>query len=147
MLRAAVAGAPAVCPPMPADLDGPAVAPDLPEPAPVDGPSMVVVDDAPDGDDVAAPAARVASSAEPAAVPVDREWRLLAKLGDVRSVSFVGPVPLLVTGLVSGPPDTEALLHRLHGMSELVQMLVLTGDERVARWAEGLGPEASVVHW
>ena len=79
--------------------------------------------------------------------PVNREWRLLSRLGDVRSVAHVGSVPLLVAGINAGSPDTAALLHRMHGMSELVQMLVLTDDERVARWAEGLGPDAGVTHW
>ncbi len=125
-------------PPVPADLDGPAAAPDLPEPAPVAGRSMVAVDDAPAGDDLAALAAQVASSAQPAAVPVDREWRLLAKLGDVRSVSFVGPVPLLVTGL-----SVRAAGHR--GAAAPGARHVRTGpdagaDRRRARRAVGRGP-------
>ena len=78
---------------------------------------------------------------------VDREWLLLSRLGDVRSVSYVGSVPLLVSGIDTSTPDAPALMHRMHGMSELVQLLVLTDDERVARWAEGLGADAAVVHW
>jgi uncharacterized small protein (DUF1192 family) len=81
------------------------------------------------------------------AAGVDPEWLLLARLGDLRSVSYVGSVPLLVSGIDTASPDAPALMHRMHGMSELVQMVVLTDDERVARWAEGLGPDAAVVHW
>jgi hypothetical protein len=84
---------------------------------------------------------------EVATLPVDREWRLLSRLGDVRSVGEAGAVPLLVTGVDAAAPDTAALLHRMHVMSELVQLLLVTDDERVARWAEGLGADASVVRW
>ena len=79
--------------------------------------------------------------------PVNREWRLLARLGDLRSVPHIGSVPLLVAGVNAGSPDTSALLHRMHAMSELVQMVALTSDERIARWAEGMAPEAAVTHW
>ena len=79
--------------------------------------------------------------------PVDREWQLLARLGEVRSVGSVGSVPLLVTGIDASSLDTPALLHRISSMSELVQLVVCGEDERLARWAGGLGADASLIRW
>lgn len=79
--------------------------------------------------------------------PVDREWQLLARLGEVRSVGSVGSVPLLVTGIDASSFDTPALLHRISSMSELVQLVVCGDDERLARWAGGLGADASLIRW
>ena len=80
--------------------------------------------------------------------PVSREWRVLSRIGDLRRVGMVGPVPLLLTGLVAEPGDTEAVLHRLEVMSDLVQVVVVTDDERIAQWADRLGPDAAtVVRW
>ncbi len=79
--------------------------------------------------------------------PVDREWQLLARLGEVRSVGPAGAVPLLVGGIDAASVDTPALLHRITSMSELVQSVVVTDDERLCRWAEGLGPDAHLIRW
>jgi hypothetical protein len=79
--------------------------------------------------------------------PVDREWQLLARLGEVRSVGSVGAVPLLVTGIDAAAVDTPALLHRIASMSELVQMVVLAEDERLGRWTDGLGTDARLIRW
>lgn len=79
--------------------------------------------------------------------PVDREWQLLARLGEVRSVGPAGAVPLLIGGIDAAAVDTPALLHRITSMSELVQAVVVTDDERLCRWAEGLGPDAHLIRW
>ena len=59
----------------------------------------------------------------------------------------VGSVPLLVTGIDASSLDTPALLHRISSMSELVQLVVCGEDERLARWAGGLGADASLIRW
>jgi chromosome segregation ATPase len=79
--------------------------------------------------------------------PVSREWRVLSRLADLRQVGMVGSVPLMVAGLTAEPGDTEAVLHRLEVMSDLVQVVVTTDDERVAAWADRLGGSAAVVRW
>jgi hypothetical protein len=79
--------------------------------------------------------------------PVDREWQLLARLGEVRAVGAVGSLPLLLCGIDAAAVDAPALLHRIASMSELVQMVVLGEDERLARWTEGLRPDARLVRW
>lgn len=89
---------------------------------------------------------RVESDA-PIAWPVDREWLLLARLGAVRSVGTIGSVPLVVSGIDPSATDAAALLHRITSMSELVQIVIHTDDERLARWGEGLGEDATVIRW
>lgn len=79
--------------------------------------------------------------------PVDREWSLLSRLGEVRSVGPVGPIPLLVSGIDAASMETPALLHRIASMSELVQIVVLADDERLCRWADGLASDARLVRW
>lgn len=79
--------------------------------------------------------------------PVDREWQLLARLGEVRSVGSIGSAPLLVTGIDAAAVDTPALLHRIASMSELVQMLVVAEDERLGRWTDGLDGDARLIRW
>lgn len=80
--------------------------------------------------------------------PVSREWRVLSRMGDLRRVGMVGSVPLLLTGLDATTGDTEALLHRIEVMSDLVQVVVVTDDERIAAWGDRLGPDgATVVRW
>lgn len=77
----------------------------------------------------------------------DREWRLLARYGEARSVPSVGPVPLVVSSLDSTAPDAAALLARISSMSELVQTIVVTDDPGVGRWADGLADAATVIRW
>lgn len=79
--------------------------------------------------------------------PVDREWLLLSRLGEVRSVGPVGSIPLLVSGIDAAAMETPALLHRIASMSELVQIVVLASDERLSRWADGLASDARLVRW
>jgi len=79
--------------------------------------------------------------------PIDREWQLLARLGEVRSLGTVGSVPLLVHGIDAASVETPALLHRIASMSELVQMIVLSDDERLGRWCDGLDVDARLLRW
>ena len=81
-------------------------------------------------------------------------WSVLERLAELRTVSHVGSVPLMVRGLVrssgdSGDDDpSAAVLDRLGRMSDLVQVVVTTDDAAVAAWASALGPsDASVVCW
>ncbi len=79
--------------------------------------------------------------------PVDREWQLLSRLGELRNVGSVGSLPLLVCGIDAAAVDAPALLHRISSMSEIVQTLVFCDDDRIERWAKGLGSDAFVVRW
>ena len=79
--------------------------------------------------------------------PIDREWQLLARLGEVRSLGTAGSVPLLVVGIDAASVETPALLHRIASMSELVQMIVLSDDERLGRWCDGLDVDARLLRW
>lgn len=81
------------------------------------------------------------------AVPVDDEWLLLARLGELRSVGRIGPMPLLLLGVDAASTAAPALLHRIVSMSQLVQMVVVGEDERLARWARSLGSDATVIRW
>lgn len=79
--------------------------------------------------------------------PVDREWQLLSRLGELRQVGSVGSLPLLVCGIDAASVDAPALLHRIASMSEIVQTLVFCNDDRIERWASGLGNDALVLRW
>ncbi|HPU39146.1 MAG TPA: hypothetical protein PLS63_06200 [Microthrixaceae bacterium] len=79
--------------------------------------------------------------------PVDREWQLLSRLGELRQVGSVGSLPLLVCGIDAAAVDAPALLHRVASMSQIVQTLVFCDDDRIERWASGLGREALVLRW
>jgi len=81
------------------------------------------------------------------AVPVDDEWLLLARLGELRSLGRVGSVPLLLVGVDPSSTGAPALLHRVVSMSQLVQTIVVGDDEGLARWAAGLGTDATVIRW
>ncbi|MHB1139648.1 MAG: hypothetical protein ACYC2O_11890, partial [Microthrixaceae bacterium] len=72
------------------------------------------------------------------------EWRVIRRLAEQRAVSFVGAVPLLLDGL---PRDVEvraAVCERLRRMADLVQVVVLSDDAEVVRWAEALGASGAV---
>lgn len=94
-----------------------------------------------------------ASTRRPAAVgglpdPEALEWYLLARLSAQRSTSFVGSVPLVIDdAFAAWPVDLMGdVFARLERMSDVVQILYLTEDPEVVRWADDLGPErASVV--
>ncbi|MBS1837928.1 MAG: hypothetical protein JST64_09545 [Actinobacteria bacterium] len=79
--------------------------------------------------------------------PIDREWQLLARLGELRSVGAVGSLPLLLSGIDVTASGTPALLHRIASMSELVQVVVVSDDDRLARWVGTLSEDATLVRW
>lgn len=77
------------------------------------------------------------------------EWDVVRELSFRRDVSFVGSVPVLVVDAELGEPsvhtpDRQALFHRLAVMSQHVQVVMLTNDESVIKWAYGLGTRAAV---
>lgn len=77
------------------------------------------------------------------------EWDVVRELSFRRDVSFVGSVPVLVLDAELGTPsfhtpDRRGLFQRLVAMSQHVQVVMLTNDETVTRWAYGLGTHASV---
>ena len=58
-----------------------------------------------------------------------------------------GVGPLLVVGIDAASVETPALLHRIAPMSELVQMIVVSDDERLGRWCDGLDVDARLLRW
>ncbi|UDY35943.1 hypothetical protein [Dermatobacter hominis] len=113
---------------------------DLPEPEPV---RPGTTSPPPDAEALR----RVVDRDASVAWPVDREWQLLSRLGEVRAVGTVGALPLLLCGIDAAAVDAPALLHRIASMSELVQMVVLADDERLGRWTDGLGSDARLIRW
>jgi len=73
------------------------------------------------------------------------EWRLVERLAQQRAVSFVGSVPLLLDGLPGDGEARRTVCERARRMSDLVQIIVLSEDEDLWRWASGLGRSAAVV--
>ena len=75
------------------------------------------------------------------------EWSVLARLAALRSVSFVGSVPLVVDGALDGWSfaEMQQVYDRLARMSDVVQVIVLTDDPEVTWWAESLGSERAGV--
>ncbi|MCB1026385.1 MAG: hypothetical protein KDB24_01310, partial [Microthrixaceae bacterium] len=68
------------------------------------------------------------------------EWYVLARLAQQRSVSYAGSVPLVVDDAFVNQPFEEmaSVLGRLERMAEAVQVVWLTDDHEVRRWAEQL---------
>ncbi len=91
---------------------------------------------------------RAAREARGADLDVDAiEWYLLARLAAQRSVSYVGSMPIAIDDAFGGW-STERLAsvyHRLARMSDVVQVIMVSDDEDVARWALGLGASAAVI--
>lgn len=87
---------------------------------------------------------RRASGGTPPAT-ASRERRLVERAAELRAVPGVGAVPMLVLGVDAEGPDGDALLRRIQRLSDLIQVVVTTDDERVASWAEGLGDEHALV--
>lgn len=75
------------------------------------------------------------------------EFYLLARLADLRNVSFAGSVPLLIDDALAGmaAADVRQVLGKLERMSESVQIIYLSDDPDVQAWAEGAGFEAAAV--
>ncbi len=70
------------------------------------------------------------------------EWSVISRLARQRTASFVGTLPMLVDGVPEDPEAADRVLGRLARMSELIQVVVLSDDDRAAAWAEGLGDGA-----
>jgi hypothetical protein len=85
------------------------------------------------------------SGESPAADEV--EWYLLARLAAQRSVSYAGSVPLVIDDALAGLEEEEVrhLLDRLERMAAAVQVIYLSDDPTVARWAESAGPDRAAV--
>lgn len=109
--------------------------------------AVIEVDGAPEPSDPGHPDDHAAPAARRVVTSFDREWQLLTRLGELRSVGSVGSVPLVVAGIDTASGDTPTLLHRVASMSDLVQIVVFSETERVARWADGLGPDAALIRW
>ncbi|MCB9375437.1 MAG: hypothetical protein H6515_06165 [Microthrixaceae bacterium] len=52
-----------------------------------------------------------------------------------------------MVGIDAASVETPALLHRIASMSELVQMIVVSDDERLGRWCDGLDVDARLLRW
>ena len=76
------------------------------------------------------------------------EWYLLARLAAQRQQSFVGSLPLVISGALDGVTDDEGLVHlldRLERMAGAVQIVHLTDDSRIIEWAELLDEDRAAV--
>ncbi len=75
------------------------------------------------------------------------EFYLLTRLAAQRTVSYAGSVPLVLDDALADVPDDEvrALLGKLERMSEAVQIVYLSDDARVVRWADGAGINRAAV--
>lgn len=69
------------------------------------------------------------------------EFYLLTRLAAQRTVSYAGSVPLVLDDALAEVPDDDVkhLLGKLERMSEAVQVVCLSDDPRVVRWAEDVG--------
>ncbi len=75
------------------------------------------------------------------------EFYLLARLAAQRHLSFAGSVPLVVDdALVAVPPSmVPGLLTKFERMAEAVQIIYLSDDPVVERWASGIGFQMAAV--
>ncbi len=71
------------------------------------------------------------------------EFYLLARLAALRQVSYAGSVPLVLVDAFRGVDEgsVRRVLDALVPMSETVQIVLISDDELVARWAEEQGPQ------
>jgi hypothetical protein len=70
------------------------------------------------------------------------EWALIARLARQRTLSFVGSVPIVLDGIPSQPAVADAVLRRLARMSDLIQVILVSDDERAAQWCATLADDA-----
>lgn len=76
------------------------------------------------------------------------EWYLLARLAAQRQQSFVGSLPLVISGALDAVADDEGLGHlldRLERMAGAVQIVHITDDPRIIRWAEAFDDDRAAV--
>ena len=90
-----------------------------------------------DGDPISAPGPAGPPSVE------ELEWYLLSRVAAQRSVSYAGSVPLLVDDALDEVhgDDLSHLLSRLERMSAAVQVIVISENDEIARWAASVGPD------
>jgi hypothetical protein len=76
-----------------------------------------------------------------AAVHEAIEFYLLTRLAAQRTVSYAGSVPLVLDDALADVADADIrhLLTKLERMSEAVQIVHLSDDPRVSRWADEVG--------
>lgn len=69
------------------------------------------------------------------------EFYFLARLAALRNVSHAGSVPLVIDDALGDRDDEEVtrILGKLERMSESVQVIYLTEDDAVIRWADAVG--------
>jgi chromosome segregation ATPase len=75
------------------------------------------------------------------------EWTVLARMARQRTAGFVGSIPLVLDDAFSEWPfeDLGDVLERIRRMSEVIQVVLLTDDVDVARWARDLGRDRAIV--
>ncbi|HKY14174.1 MAG TPA: hypothetical protein VJM33_04575, partial [Microthrixaceae bacterium] len=75
------------------------------------------------------------------------EWCVLARMAQQRSLSFVGSVPLVLDDAFANWPheDLGEVLERLQRMSDVIQVIVLSDDVDLLRWARDLGRDRAAV--
>jgi hypothetical protein len=96
-----------------------------------------------DGGDVGGSADTPPPAPDPApSEPAALEWSVISRLARQRTASFVGTLPMLVDGVPEDPEAAARVLERLARMSELIQVVVLSDDDRATAWADGLGDGA-----
>lgn len=73
--------------------------------------------------------------------PEAAEDYLVARLAALRNVSHAGSVPLVLDDALADQPrdEIEALLAKLERLSEAVQVIYVTDDDDIVRWADEVG--------
>jgi len=69
------------------------------------------------------------------------EWAILSRMAQLRTLSFVGSVPLLLDDALRNWPTDElaTVLERVQRMSDVIQVIVLSDDVELQRWAREQG--------
>jgi uncharacterized protein YhaN len=75
------------------------------------------------------------------------EWTVLARMARQRSSSFVGSIPIVLDDAFVNwsYEDLGDVLERIRRMSDVIQVIVLTDDVDIARWARDLGRDRALV--
>ncbi len=75
------------------------------------------------------------------------EWTVLARMARQRSSSFVGSIPIVLDDAFVNwsYEDLGEVLERIRRMSDVIQVILLTDDVDIARWARDLGRDRAVV--
>jgi hypothetical protein len=75
------------------------------------------------------------------------EWTVLARMARQRSSSFVGSIPIVLDDAFVNwsYEDLGEVLERIRRMSDVIQVILLTDDVDIARWARELGRDRALV--